>query len=306
MHGWRSVVVWVVCVGIAAGCGDSGQSGEAAAGSAAESAAAVKAESGYIVGRVLDESGKPLTYADDIGISIMGISEAGEKIQYSPGIKPDGAYRQKVVPGSYKFGTARAKIRFEPHVFAFDLKPVGNDWRKDRDAKDGITQDYVYHMTGVRTQDKPDPNNHTHWYGMSIGVRLSGYRDDIKKPTVAPPDGTKFVFTLTPKSKLITGAEAKEIKLERTWRAKDITLRGERRGHPARRQHEEAAPARPRRLPELQAGGPGDADGRPDHRRHGEVELELCSGGVTRRSDQQSRKTTQAGWRLRSPPRLFC
>jgi hypothetical protein len=86
-------------------------------------------------------------------------------------------------------------------------------------------QDFVWKPTGLRETygAKPDPNNHTHWHGLNIGMRFQTWRSDTNKAPTVLPEGTKLVFTLNPTSKSIDGRELKPITVERDWRPKDIT-----------------------------------------------------------------------------------
>lgn len=205
------------------GCGDSDTpSTDSAKAPSSESAAPAQAEAGYVTGKVVGEDGKPIAVADDLTVSITGVSQAGERVQYSPPVKPDGTYRQKVVPGSYRVDRAQVKVKFGDDLFTFDLVPQGNLAGKNRDAGEPIVQDFVWKVTGQRTKDKPDPNNHTHWYGMSIGARYTGYRDDIKQTPPTPPKGTKFVFALKPLSKCIDGRELQPLTVEREYNPDEI------------------------------------------------------------------------------------
>lgn len=195
------------------GCGESSPPGSGAATGSGPAAA----EGGSITGRVTGADDRPIAVAEDISINVYGVSEAGEKVSYAPAVKPDGTYRLKLVPGSYRIGRAVLKVKFGAEMFPFPLVPQGSQWNKDRDAKDGIQQDFVWNVTGKATEGAGDPNNHTHWYGMSIGMRFSIYRDDLKKPSQPPPAGTKLVFTLRPTSKCIDGRELQPITLERDF-----------------------------------------------------------------------------------------
>ncbi len=211
----------IVVAVLAGGCGDSSEPSSSSSGG--DSPAPVKAEGGYIVGRVLGQDGKPIAVASDIAINVYGVSEAGERVQYSPAVKADGTYKQKLVPGAFRAGRSLVKVRHGEHEFDYELTPQGNLWNKDRDSAEGIEQDFVWNMTGQRTSDKPDLNNHTHWYGMNMGVSFSIWRDDLKKASARPVDGTTFVFTLKPQSKLVNGEDGKELTIERAWRGNDIT-----------------------------------------------------------------------------------
>ncbi|MEO5957840.1 MAG: hypothetical protein ABIZ49_12055, partial [Opitutaceae bacterium] len=124
-------------------------------------AADQKPQARYAIGRVTFEDGKPITGdVQDIQLSIDGVSERGEKVGYSPIVK-NGAYRQKLVDGQFRFERGRIKVKFGETVFTFDLVPVGPNWSKNQDADDGIVQDFVWKPTGQRETygAKPDPNN---------------------------------------------------------------------------------------------------------------------------------------------------
>lgn len=186
-------------------------------------AADQKPQSRYAIGRVTFEGGKPITgEIDDYIISIHGVSEAGEKVSYTPIVK-NGTYKQKLVPGQFRFGTSKIKVRFGEQVYAFDLVPVGRNWNKNQDAAEGIVQDFVWKPTGLRETygAKPDPNNATHWHGMNVGMRFQTWRSDTNKTPTRLPEGTKLIFTLKPTSKSIDGRDLKPITIEREWRSKE-------------------------------------------------------------------------------------
>ena len=183
------------------------------------------AQANHAVGKITFEDGKPLTGdIKDIVISISGVSEAGERVQYSPVVK-NGQYKQKLVPGQFRFDRSAVKVRFEDTEFTLDLMPVGKNSTKNQDAAEGIVQDFVWKPTGQAETygRKADPNNATHWYGMNLGMRFSTYREDLKASPQAPPEGTKLVFTLAPLSKSIDGRDLKPIVFKREWRPKDVT-----------------------------------------------------------------------------------
>jgi hypothetical protein len=197
----------------------------AVAACSASFAAEQKPQARYAIGRVTFEDGKPITGdVQDIQLSIAGVSERGERVGYSPIVK-NGAYKQKLVDGQFRFERGRIKVKFAETVFTFDLVPVGPNWSKNQDADDGIVQDFVWKPTGVRETygAKPDPNNATHWHGLNIGMRFQTFRSDTNKVPVVLPEGTKLVFTLKPTSKSIDGRELKPIVVEREWRPKAIT-----------------------------------------------------------------------------------
>lgn len=189
---------------------------------AAKPATVAAAQPLVISGRVSMEDGSPPRGdIKDIAISISGVSEAAVNVQYSPAVQEDGTYRQKVSPGQYVFNTSRISVIANGNQFDLPLEPVGRFWNKDRDAADGIVQDFVWKVTGPTPYGQSEglsPANHTHWYGMSVGLSPEIYREDIKASAAAIPDGTKLVFTFKPTTKSIDGRELESVTVERTFK----------------------------------------------------------------------------------------
>lgn len=214
-----SVRVAVVCVSslLIAGCGDDESSSDGASSGGA--AAPVTAQANYIAGRVTMGDGSKLRgEIKDVGVSIYGVSEAAEKVWYTPVVKPDGTYKQKVAGGQYAFNVGKITVLFNGNEFQFPLEPVGSAWNKNQDAADGIVQDFVWKPTGPTPYGQSnglDIGNHTHWYGLNIGIRADGYRNDIGKSPTPIPEGSKLTFTLKPQGKAIDGTDAKELVIER-------------------------------------------------------------------------------------------
>ncbi len=214
--GWWLVGVGISAILFAGGCGDAESSGGSESGQ-------VKPAAGVIVGKVTGQDGKPIDPSFEITVNINGVSTAGEKVGYSPAVKPDGTYSQKVAPGQYRFGRSFVKAKFNGQTFDVQLVPVGNLAYKDRDSAEPITQDFVWKTAGQVPDTDGNPNNHTQWYGMTIGMRFQTWRSDINKAPSVPPEGTKLLFVLTPKSKTIDGRELQPVTIERAWRPKDLT-----------------------------------------------------------------------------------
>lgn len=194
----------------------------AGAGSALAAAPEPAPRAGYAIGRVTMEDGSPLSGdIQDVTVNINGVSEAGEKVHYSPAVK-NGAYKQKLVKGQFSFGRSTVKVKFGEHSYTFVLVPKGSLWNKSQDAEDGLVQDFVWKPTGrAETYGaKPDPNNATHWHGMNIGMRFQTWRSDTNKAPGMLPEGSKLIFTLVPTSPSIDGRELKTVTLERDWRPK--------------------------------------------------------------------------------------
>ena len=184
--------------------------------------ASPKAEAGYAVGRVTMEDGSPITTAGhDITIAINGTTEVGARVSYSPPVKPDGTFRQKLAAGSYTFSFCTIEVPFEKKQYIFLLEPVGTLYKKDRDSGEGIVQDFVWKLTGPRGTSDGDVNNHTQWHGGSIGVRFGAWRNDTNKAAPDLPDGTPITFTLKPTTaRQIDGSDAKVVTIERKYVAR--------------------------------------------------------------------------------------
>ena len=215
----RSSLRWVtgsLCAMILlAGCGEDESSPDAGGGSTATATP----QANVIAGRVTMADGSALRgEIKEVLLSIYGVSEAAEKVHYGPIVKPDGTFKQKVSGGQYTFGRGQIKVMYNGTEFPFDLEPQGPNWNKSQDAADGIVQNFVWKTTGPTPYGQSsglDIGNATHWYGMNVGLRADGYRNDIGKTPTAIPDGSKLIFTLKPTGKAVDGTDARELTFER-------------------------------------------------------------------------------------------
>jgi hypothetical protein len=182
-------------------------------------------EPNYIVGRVTMADGRPLAGdIKDIHISINGVTTAGQNVIHAPAVKEDGTFRQKVAPGEYTFGSSFITLVYQKAEIPLPLAPVGRFWNKGRDSTEGITQEFVLHLTGptpIGQSQGLKTTNATHWYGMSIGLAADIWRQDIKKAPTAIPDGSRLRFNLKPIGKAIDGSDCKPLAIEKVH-AKDI------------------------------------------------------------------------------------
>jgi hypothetical protein len=189
---------------------------------AATSSKPVAAAAGYAAGRITMADGQPLRgEVKDISVSISGVSEAAERVQYAPAVKPDGTYRQKLAPGQYVFNASTITVVYQNGEHRLPLEPVGAAWNKNRDAEEGIVQDFLWKVTGPTPYGQSeglDTNNATHWYGMSIGLRPDGWRNDTNAAPTSIPDGTRMTFTLEATGPAIDGRELEPIVVERSFK----------------------------------------------------------------------------------------
>jgi len=176
---------------------------------------------GFAVGRVTMPDGGPLTGdVKDVAIGLYGISAAGERVSYGPEVGTDGRYRQRVAPGQYRFGGSQLTVRLGEREFRLPLEPVGERWSRNRDAAEGLVQDFVWKTTGLTPYGRssgPDESNHTHWYGVHVRATWQTWRADTRKPTVPPPPGTKLRFTIRPVSPTVDGQRLEPFVVERDW-----------------------------------------------------------------------------------------
>jgi len=230
MNRYAHLVALAVLGSFVGGCGNGSGTAESRsagvhdplpAGAGQAATAQAKVGPGYAWGKVTMADGTTLTGdIQDIGMSISGVSEAGERLTYSPAVNADGTYRQRLAPGEYRFERAQITVQYKNAEFRLPLEPVGKLWNKNRDAADGIEQNFVWKVTGPTpyglSEAEPHPTNATHWYGMSIGLRPDGYRDDIKVAPAKIDVGTTFTFTFKPLGKGIDGADLKSVTVVRT------------------------------------------------------------------------------------------
>lgn len=174
-----------------------------------------------VSGRVTMADGSPLRGdVREIRLFLSGVSEDAQEVTYSPAVDDDGAYRQKVAAGQYRFTRAEILVGYDGDVFTLPLAPVGKLAHKPRDAADGIVQDFVWQLTGptpLGQNEGGDPWNATHWYGLSIGLSAEIYRNDIDRPAVKLPAGTLLTFTLQPTGPALDGSEPQPVTLEREY-----------------------------------------------------------------------------------------
>lgn len=174
-------------------------------------AASRAAGAGYASGKVTMPDGSPIVAEiKDVFLSIQGVSEAGERVSYAPAVQDDGTYAQKLAPGQYTFGSSRIAVVFDGQEHLLPLEPVGRLAEKDRDAADGIAQDFVWKPTGLTPYGQSqgsDPNNHTHWYGMHVRLRADGYRNDLNASATPIPVEASLRFSLEGKGRGIDGRE---------------------------------------------------------------------------------------------------
>lgn len=202
----------------------------AAAGPPAGSRQAVPAATGapgFVAGRVTLPDGSPLAgELQEVSISITGVSMAGERVSYSPELLPDGRYRQRVAAGQYRFGGGTVTVRLGDRVFRLPLEPVGERWNRNRDAAEGIVQDFVWRTTGATPYGRSsgqNENNHTHWYGAHVSMGWQVWRADTKRPTTPPPEGTRLRFNVRPVSPTVDGRVLAPFIVERDWNPRSIT-----------------------------------------------------------------------------------
>ena len=175
----------------------------------------------HITGRVTLPDGKPIPGdVRDVTVAIVGITEAGQNVSLSPVVKDDGSYVQRVTKGLYSFNTGEVKVGYNGVEFVLPLEPVGRFWQKRRESEEGITQDFVLRYTGPTPYGQStglDPQNATHWYGVSFSLQWQSYRQDLKRVTKAPAGVTTLVFNCRPTGPGLDGAPIAPFTRELKW-----------------------------------------------------------------------------------------
>ena len=160
---------------------------------------------GFICGRVVDETGKPLD-AKRFTARIVFSGEVGAPTKVSVAVKPDGkgAFEVHATDGYYRSsGSVETDINGTGRMF--ELCPV-QDNLTDQDSRKGVVQDYIWKMSGRIPSGRGKPDVFTDWYGGSINMKA-----DVR---VKPPVGAKWVFTLKPTGPMVDGREGKELTRE--------------------------------------------------------------------------------------------
>lgn len=208
-------------VAVSSGCDRESGSGGGASAVTSPTAAqtpAATAEAGYFAGRITLADGSPITLPGvKYKVTINGVTHVGENNAFHPPVAADGTFKLKLPQGLFYPPFASITFPFNGKNYVADLDLVDRV-EGTRDGSAGITGNFVWRMTGPQPSAlNPDVNNATHWYGITIPVPFSAYREDTQQSVKPPPDGTKVAFTLKPTSKRIDGAEAMPVKVERKW-----------------------------------------------------------------------------------------
>lgn len=191
--------------------------------SVAEKPTPIKPQANVVKGRVTMEDGSPLRgNIKDISIGLRGVTEVGKNTSFSPIVKADGTYSQKVPYGFFSFSTYDSYVSmiYNGREFKLPLEPVGNEWSKRRESTAGIVQDFVLKITGPTPYGETyglKISDATHWYGQSIGLLYAGYRNDLNKSSFKIQAETKLTFTLTPTGPSIDGLDVQTYTVDRVY-----------------------------------------------------------------------------------------
>jgi hypothetical protein len=175
---------------------------------------------GYARGRVVGQNGKPVNIPGvRITINFYGIShEYAKKIEFSHDIAAgDGQYEVKLEPGTYRPVEAVIEVPFDKSYYKFPLHPLQETFGLGQESAQGLAQDFQWRLTGLRPKQPNDPNRAESWYGGTLVLRFSGYREDLKMSVPRPPEGTKASFSLTPLTPMADGSPARTITFERGY-----------------------------------------------------------------------------------------
>ena len=211
----------ILCLAVCALLPITGCDDDAASTAGGTAAAVAGPQPGHAVGKVTMADGKPITLPEaDISFSISGVGMASENLSYTPIVKPDGSYKQKLAPGGFRSQGGSVEFQYEGERFKLPLEPVGPNWNRSQESGEGIVQDYVLKTTGERPRGDKDVNNRHNWYGLTVALSWTSWLQDVGKAPPTIPDKAKLIFTLKPTvEKTIDGQPAKTITLERAFDA---------------------------------------------------------------------------------------
>ena len=208
---WRlyTPVVMLSAAFLASGCGRPGDAADDEAGDApgeASEATEEVAAPRVFSGRITLADGSRITLPGvRYTITINGVTAVGENNAFAPPVRPDGSFSLRLPQGQFYPPRGTITVPFDGQNYVVPLDPV-NPVTTTRSSAPGIVQNFVWRLTGAQPSAlNPDPANATHWYGISIPILRSVYREDNKQVQQPPPEGTKVTWTLTPTSKRMDG-----------------------------------------------------------------------------------------------------
>jgi hypothetical protein len=219
-NSWPRVVFAIVTGLAGVACDRKDAAGDAPAG-APSTPAVPAAKPGVAAGRIYRPDGKPIGIDKaKYQVTITGVAGRGENVAYSPSPDAGGAWSTKLADGIYRAPRATAVIPFAGDVFNYVLVPTADVLETDSTAK-GIVADFVWQISGPHKmyEDKPDPGNHTHWFGATSSLVWNPTypAGEGRQKSHEIPKGTTFSFTATPKGKRIDGADGKPLTWTRGW-----------------------------------------------------------------------------------------
>lgn len=212
-------LVWIIL-----GCGNSNNPGAVelpeSVVASDDSGATSRAMSDIVRGKVAMANGSPISIPEaQVSLILIGVpDQPGDNVQLSPTVKADGTYEQQLRPGQYHFADAMIELPYMGENYRLDLDPVGN-MHAPRPSAAGISQDFVWRISGQRPGTKGDLEQPMHWYGGHLSIQYAIYREDVKRAIGLPETGTKFKFELTPQGPLIDGTVGKTLVFDREWTA---------------------------------------------------------------------------------------
>jgi hypothetical protein len=172
------------------------------------------ATTGHVSGTIFGTDGKPLAYKGaKVHVGVGGVSAVGANVSFSPAVE-DGRYDLEPAKGLYQV-RANMELDWNGKHYRLDLEPV-QDNTVSRDSAKGFVQDFNWRIRGPNRR-AADPANHTHWWGVTVSMVFSFYREDLKKGVPKPPEGSKAIFTFTPKGPLMDGSQGQPVVFERPF-----------------------------------------------------------------------------------------
>jgi hypothetical protein len=186
-------------------------------------AAAQGQKPGWIVGRITDARGQPVTGVQFEVVAFGTTIQGGQRAEFQLEVDADGRFEQEVPDGLYAMRAYVTK-EFEGTRYRLQLHP--NDEKHEQtklSSKPGIVKDFTWRLTGLRPGF--DPKQAFSYYGPEVRLYDARYLgDDNEHMAHALGDEAKVVITMTPKGTLVDGSKGEPVVINTTLGAIRTTI----------------------------------------------------------------------------------
>jgi hypothetical protein len=144
----------------------------------------------------------------------MALNAFGRTLNGTVKTGPDGIYRAPITGNWVYTVEAEAPVEFDDKIFNLPCNPIKTPGALDvQRSKDGVLQNFVVALTGLKRTDSADPTRPTDYIGASIMLYYM-----VGEEGLLPLDSVVTV-TLVPAGKLADGSTGKPLTFTRTVKA---------------------------------------------------------------------------------------